>query len=291
MSRGRDMTGSASLRMRECTGPSRAAPAVALLGWAPVSVLLLLPPAGPAAAQEVIELPAEDRWLAADFTELVRIGGISGADWEQFGEIAGLAFDGTGNLHILDRLASRVVVVDPGGGLLREYGRAGEGPGEFQDARWIGAREDERVVVFDVARNGFLIFGGDGEFERTVSLPGNATIMPDDLDLTAAGDALIPNGPVMSMSIAVALAGGYETRVSGRPVVRLSLKGERVQTDTLAMAWEPELEPVARPTPNAMRPETLLVPPLLAGALPGGGVVFSDSSAYRIGVADAQGEV
>ncbi len=244
-----------------------------------------------ATAQQVIELPGEDRILEAAFTELFRVGGIGGADWEQFGGIAGMAFDDAGNLHILDRQALRVVVVDASGGLLRQYGRAGEGPGEFDDPRWIGVRKDGGAVVFDVGRNGFLIFGGDGAFERTVSLPGDGTLMPDDLDLSAAEEALIPNGTVTSMSIAAALAGGYRNRVSGRPVVRLSLQGERVRTDTLTIAWRPEVEPVAKSTPNSMSPETLLVPPLLAGALTGGGVVFSDSLAYRISVADTQGEV
>ncbi|MYE92532.1 MAG: hypothetical protein F4238_04130, partial [Gemmatimonadetes bacterium] len=77
-------------------------------------------------AQEVIRLPADDRWLAADFEQVFRVGEIDGEEWEEFGEVVSLAFDRAGNLHILDRMRSRVLVVDVHGGRVREYGRAGE---------------------------------------------------------------------------------------------------------------------------------------------------------------------
>lgn len=237
-------------------------------------------------AQEVIRLPADDRWLAADFEQVFRVGEIDGEEWEEFGEVASLAFDRAGNLHILDRMRSRVLVVNVHGGRVREYGQAGEGPGEFEAARWIGVREDGRTVIFDFGHNRFFVFDSEGGFERLARMPGDASLMPNELDLTAGGNAAIPNGTVSSMSIAVALAGGYRgNRVSGRPVVRLSLSDDQVRIDTLTMAWEPELEPV-RSRPNSLSPDTKLVPPLLVGALPGSGVVFSDSSAYRIHVLD-----
>ena len=243
-------------------------------------------------AQEVIRLPADDRWLAADFEQVFRVGEIDGEEWEEFGEVVSLAFDRAGNLHILDRMRSRVLVVDVHGGRVREYGRAGEGPGEFEAARWIGVRDDGRTVIFDFGHNGFLVFDSEGGFERLARLPGDASFMPNELDLTADGNAAIPNGAVSSVSIVMALAGGYDgNRVSGRPVARLSLSDDQVRTDTLAMAWGPELEPVrpVRSGPNYPGPDTKLVPPLLVGALPGGGVVFSDSTAYRVQVLDQGG--
>jgi len=207
-------------------------------------------------AQEVIRLPADDRWLAADFEQVFRVGEIDGEEWEEFGEVASLAFDRAGNLHILDRMRSRVLVVDVHGGRVREYGRAGEGPGEFEAARWIGVREDGRTVIFDFGHNGFFVFDSEGGFERLARLPGDASFMPNELDLTAGGNTAIPNGTVSSVSIVMALAGGYDgNRVSGRPVVRLSLSDDQVRADTLAMAWGPELEPVrpVRSGPNYRR--------------------------------------
>ena len=38
----------------------------------------------PLAAQEVVELPAEDRILDAEFEEVYRVGSIDGDEWEVF---------------------------------------------------------------------------------------------------------------------------------------------------------------------------------------------------------------
>ena len=38
-------------------------------------------------------LPGEDRWLDADFEELYRLGSLTDAEWEQFGEIGQVAAD------------------------------------------------------------------------------------------------------------------------------------------------------------------------------------------------------
>ena len=241
------------------------------LAWAPV------------AAQQVIELPAEDRWLEADFEEVYRVGAIDGPEWQQFGMIAGLDFDAVGNLHILDGQAARVFVVSLDGERIREYGRAGEGPGEFEEARWIGVAGDGRAIVFDWQRNGFHIFDAEGRIERLVRLQGDYSFMPD-LDLDAGGEALVPNGTVRSVSIAAALAGirNASTRVVTRPVVRLVLSDDRVRTDTIAEAWMPDPEQGRFRAPNGSYRERRLTPPLLVGALPGGGVAFSDSSGYQI---------
>ena len=96
----------------------------------------------PAAAQEVIELPGQDRMINANFEELYRVGSFDGDEWETFGEIGGTAFDDAGNLYVFDRQASRVVVVDPQGNFLRDFGDAGEGPGEFRmsESAWSHAQ-------------------------------------------------------------------------------------------------------------------------------------------------------
>lgn len=82
----------------------------------------------PAAAQEVIDLPGDDRWLNPDFEEVYRVGSFGGEDWEQFGNIIGLGFDGAGNLHVLDQQADRVTIVAPDGGYLRDSAARARGP-------------------------------------------------------------------------------------------------------------------------------------------------------------------
>lgn len=41
----------------------------------------------PVAAQEVVELPGEDRRLEPNFEELHRVGSLLGDDWQQFGNV------------------------------------------------------------------------------------------------------------------------------------------------------------------------------------------------------------
>ena len=126
------------------------------------------------AAQEVIELPAEDRLLDADFAVIYRLGTVDGGGWDTFGNVEGLDFDGSGNLYILDTRAVRISVVDPEGDPVRRFIGAGEGPGEF-GSDFAGGLEfavmrDGRVAVYDPGRIGIALFGADGEFERTIPL-------------------------------------------------------------------------------------------------------------------------
>lgn len=72
------------------------------LGFSVLSFGLLL--ASSAGARQVIQLPAEDHRLEADFEELYRLGTMAGEDWEQFGYIRSVAFDGAGDLFLFDQL-------------------------------------------------------------------------------------------------------------------------------------------------------------------------------------------
>ncbi|MCY3699513.1 MAG: hypothetical protein OXH46_07755, partial [Gemmatimonadetes bacterium] len=64
--------------------------------------LALLMAAAPAVAQEVIELPAEDRELNPTLDEVYRVGSALGEDWEQFGNVRRVAFDAAGQLYVFD---------------------------------------------------------------------------------------------------------------------------------------------------------------------------------------------
>ncbi|MYJ18322.1 MAG: hypothetical protein F4106_09830, partial [Gemmatimonadetes bacterium] len=131
--------------------------------------LLLVSPAG---AQRIVRLPAENRSLEIDFEELYRLGTMAGEDWEQFGLIANVAFDGAGKLFLFDRLmeAQIVFVVGPDGRLVRRLGGPGEGPGEFGNAGAMAVFADGRVTVADLDRRGYHLFSADGEFERLVRM-------------------------------------------------------------------------------------------------------------------------
>ena len=99
-----------------------------LVAGAVALIAVLATPTGPLPAQQVIELPAEDMPLDADFEEVYRLGTLDGGGWDAFGSIEGLGFDGGGNLYILDTRAVRISVVDPKGKLGAAVHRGGGGP-------------------------------------------------------------------------------------------------------------------------------------------------------------------
>ena len=236
----------------------------------PASLVTVLP----LAAQEVVELPAADRWLEADFEELYRVGSMQGGDWDTFGRVAAVAFDATGNLYLLDSQAARITVVDLQGNLVRQFGREGEGPGEFSEGGiWaFTVYSDERIAVYDTERQAFVLFGPNGEFDRSVPLRGDTFAMIRGLQADPAAESVISTGEVGHLGETPSRNGDATAR-SHRPVMRYVLSGDEVLRDTAALGWKPPGNPEA------------FAPVLRAGGLPGGGVAFTDSSGYAIRIA------
>ena len=225
----------------------------------------------PLRAQDVLSLPVADQPLEADLQNVYRIGGADGEAWESFGSIDGLAFDSEGRLHLFDGTSLQIVVVDPEGGFVRMVGKKGEGPGEFTSAAGASftVLRSGRVVVYEMVRRTFHVFGPAGDFESTVPLPsdGSFLVRIPGLQTTAGGD-VISTGAV-----------GRFMRDEDGPssetaafVERFVLAGEEAVSEAVVEAWRPD-------------GELALAPELFAGTLPDGGVAFSDSSAYAIKIA------
>ncbi|MCY4399395.1 MAG: hypothetical protein OXE96_08670 [Gemmatimonadetes bacterium] len=253
----------------------------------------------PAAAQDIIELPADDTPLAADFEEVFRVGSFDGPEWQQFGVIFDAAFDGAGNLYLLDLHARRVVVVDPAGDLVRFIGRQGEGPGEFSFPGLLTTMADGRVVVGDiVGRRSFQVFGTDGTLDRNVRagddlLNVRGRIYPDG----GGRDAVVVSGDLVT--IETMRPAGMEIPPGKRRIVRLALDGGAVSRETITHAWAPPSAGIVTfrvggqeiTTGDQTPPPRTFDPGLFVGPLPGGGVAFSDSTAYAIKLTGPDGAV
>ena len=245
--------------------------------WAMSTSLLLAPSAH---AQEIIQLPAADRWLAPDFEEVYRIGSLSGEEWEQFGYVYEVAFDGAGQLYMLDVQSSLITVVGPDGEFRRTFGGPGEGPGEFRSPLALSVFRDGRVVVGDTDHLAYNLFGATGDFERRVGWgfgderPVLRGVMPDP-----QGDALF--SAVGSRFRGVIYVGETKSHTS-RAVERITLTGEDATRDTAAEGWLPEGgESIYTGLPQVKAFGSRM----LLGVLPDGSVAFSDSTAYTIKIA------
>ena len=248
-----------------------------------------------ASAQETIELPGEDRWLEADFEEVFRVGSLMGEEWEQFGDVQRVSFDGEGRLYVFDSQTERIFVVDTDGALIREIGRKGEGPGEFRNAEDFVALEDGRVVVADLEHRAYHLFDANGDFERMVRMGGDPSYTAIGIHMAQRGtDALVTSmsgGPRLTTMIRGIDEVGLPERPMSRPIERVHLSGEEVARDTIVEAWLPPDGLVRmRETGDGgvtFIPPAQLTPVLGWGVLPDGTVAFSDSSTYAVKIAAA----
>ncbi len=242
--------------------------------------LLLTIAASTAHAQLVTTLPGEDRPLAPTLTEVYRLGSAAAdADWQVFSAIPAAGFDGDGNLYLLDA-PSRVVIVGPDGGLLSQFGGIGEGPGEFGDPGQLDVWPSGRMVVLDMGRGAYHLFGPGGAFERRVRMK---IVQPDiywSVRAHAYGARPVPR----------------ETAVfsdGGRDILRIDLSSEEVRTETFVEAWAPPGTEIRHGSLADVTAGGLwgFEPPLVFDALPDGGIAFSDSTAYAIKITDPSGDL
>ena len=251
---------------------TNAEPLPRTIRWLQVCAVLMS--AQPLASQQVVELPRDDRILDAEFGEVYRVGSIDGDEWEVFSRVSAVGFGESGNLYVMDDQGGRIVVVNRKGEFVREFGRIGDGPGEFSassnTAVGFAVLRDGRTVVFDPGHSAFQLFGPDGEFERSVRIPGNSF------------QVIRPMAPARDGRNVITTSVGTVTddpEPPFRPVYRFLLTGDEAVQDTAIRAWRPAGDA------GGFRPA------LVAGALPDGSLVYTDSSAYAIKVATRDGDL
>lgn len=236
-----------------------------------------------ASAQELIDLPAEDLPLSADLELVYRIGSTEAmAEWEQFSTILSVGFDAACSLYLLDgtgsRGAGRGVVVDGSGRHVRDFGRRGEGPGEFRIGRELVVWEDGRSLVVDMP--GYHVFSPDGGFERMVRETGvfgtmdRAGFRPDRTGshaVVALTDRSIVGVDMSSESVGI------------RALVEQDWAAGSPESAPRDMDFEEVLDEIGE--------QWGFEPEILFDALPTGGVAFTDSADYAIKLTDASGSI
>lgn len=248
-------------------------------------------------------LGAQDVPLAWDFPEVWRAGGLDAPLWAQFTRPGEVAFDGSGNLYVVDGEARHIVKVGPDGSLVTTIGRAGEGPGEFGLIVDVIVWPDGSFIVNDGLRNGFQLFSADGGFERVVrwrpatgqlDLPSNMlrTMRPGPRPgtLYAQGSDAVMGRMLGALA---ELIGGEpeEEAADDRMIEELDLAGDVVTGETVLEAWRPprpespnaeiELGNLASMM-SAVTEAPIFEPELVWDVLPGGAIAYADSSTYTI---------
>ena len=254
----------------------------------------------PLPAQEVIDLPGRDQRLDADFEEVFRVGVLDGEPWEMFGTVRHVAFDASGNLYVVDGLGMmgadglRVLVFDASGNFVREFGSAGEGPGEFNMPAGFAVMRDGTTVVRDIRHRAYQLFDANGKYVRMVR--GSEGL--DELHPDPRGGAVFTGNSGSGITVVSSGDAAATDPPTSRPFLRLDLGGEDVQADTVVDGWLPPRGDEEVELPRNIRVSeagaalsglmrglsrpAVFEPPLLAGVLSDGGIVHSDSSAYAL---------
>ena len=252
-------------------------------------------------AQEVIELPSRDTRIEPAFEEVYRVGVLEGESWELFGQVNEVAFDAEGNLYVFDGLGSggvRILVFDSTGGFLHEFGRSGQGPGEFNYPVGFAVLRDGTTVVRDLGHRAYQLFDASGQYLRLVRTSDSSGGVASSRAIHGdpRGGAVFAGG----FGARIGLYGGDGTAPAAaptsRPVMWVGLEGEVVETDTVVDGWlPPRGEPVKGMAEDIMIGggsladalaqvgfPALFEPQLFVGILPDGGIVHSDSSTYAL---------
>lgn len=232
--------------------------------------------------QMTVALGGADGPIGLEVQTLFSVGTVAGPEWETFSSLSGVAFDGAGNLYVLDPGNCRVVKIAPDGTLLAEIGRRGGGPGEFSLPVTFAVSREGQVHVYDVGMQSFSTFDSNGSFLTTAPLakggmytPNKGLIpLPDGRLITGGrGGVDLANSPLPSDP-------------SSRRIDVLTLGPEATRA-TLYEGWH--LATIGSSEGSSVGQAHAIVTPLKAffpaleaGVLPDGGVAVIDSTSYRV---------
>lgn len=89
----------------------------------------------------------------------------NGAGDQNFYGPHGIAVDPrNGNVVVTDTLNHRILVLDPSGNFIRQFGREGTGPGEFSHAKGVAVGPEGTIYVSDYFQDRIQKFSEEGRF-------------------------------------------------------------------------------------------------------------------------------
>lgn len=251
------------------------------------------PTGSPGSAGRPGTLEGPDVMLAAATEHVYTVGAYMGEDWESFGSISDVAFDGAGNAHILDRQEDRIVVLDPEGTFVRFVGGSGEGPGELQSPSSLHVYRDGGYVVGSVRR--IDVLGSDGEQVRRMPM-GIAAGSPRWDAISFPDGSLIST--VFRFDIERFREGLEQLDPPGRPIEIFPI--EHGRPEVLYTAWDlPDPEGDRRRARRSSSPDGIsrmsagraFEPRLHYDAISDGRLAVVDSIGYRVKLVTRDGGV
>ncbi|MEP7325515.1 MAG: 6-bladed beta-propeller [Gemmatimonadota bacterium] len=129
--------------------------------------------------------------VVVDSLPVLTIGGSSkGPDYD-FGEVRAAARLPSGQIAIADGKTSVIRFYDSTGNFLRQVGRKGQGPGEFQEIGLLWTTPEDSLLVYDLVSRRLSTFDPSGNFAHQSDLAKQGFLQPmgrlDDGVIVAIG--------------------------------------------------------------------------------------------------------
>jgi hypothetical protein len=110
--------------------------------------------------------------FAVEFEEELSIGQTAGREEYMFSLLSSIDVDFIGNIYALDVKEAHIKVYDSDGKFIRQIGRRGQGPGEFQNPHTVQITPKNKVVVCDPLAQKLLYFSTDGKYQESIPTLG-----------------------------------------------------------------------------------------------------------------------
>ena len=210
----------------------------------------------------------------ATLVEEASIGVESGADAYMFGEIRSV-YVTSDRIYVADTQVPAVRAYAHDGSLVANFGRPGQGPGEYAWPRIVAANESGRVFVLDDQLAQINVYASSGEPLETWPLETTSCCV--DRMFPLAGGAVLK--PVNAWLDEI----HYETRFGAQLVGTSGSHGEVV--------WLPEIEHerATYQTVSGYAVDTPFSPRMWWSPAPDGGLVVGASDRYRFEVLSPEG--
>ncbi|MEX2282609.1 MAG: 6-bladed beta-propeller [Gemmatimonadota bacterium] len=193
------------------------------------------------------------------------------------------------NLYVLDGAGTgkpRIIAFDARGRFVRQFGRRGGGPGEFQTPREVFVSGNGEIVVSDAGNSAFVVFGPNGDHRRNIRF--TTSFRPGQNAPRTQGALSDRRGGVVALtSRATTDSGMFIT------VFRQALEGESAPTPLHRFRIDP-LRRFAIPARDNMPSSMVMRTPMyeadpMIGVLPDGSIVLFNHHEYALKVLDENG--
>lgn len=129
--------------------------------------------------------------VVLDPEPLLSLGGIDGSGPTQFFNIRGIHVDPDQDIWVADGGSNEIRIFRPDGTLSKTLGGQGQGPGEFQRIRLLGAFRGDSIAFWDDTNARLAVYDREGELSRTANVGVGNGLPPQPFDIYADGTLLV----------------------------------------------------------------------------------------------------